>query len=94
MTTAQKRFSALLVALPMRFVLPIPDGTIDASERAMAAYLYAMQAGEVAAEPLTPKRITLMGTSRQRLTLTGTASQRMEITGTSGRRLTLRGTDV
>lgn len=38
--TAQKRASAMLVGLPFRAPLLVPDATIDDSDRAQVAYLY------------------------------------------------------
>ena len=38
--TAQKRASAMLVGLPFRGPLLVPDATIDDSDRAHVAYLY------------------------------------------------------
>lgn len=44
MNTATKRFAALLVTLPFRCVSPLPDGTIDASDRPITVYRYALAA--------------------------------------------------
>jgi len=38
--TANKRASAMLVGLPFRPNIFVPDGTIDDSDRAVVAYLY------------------------------------------------------
>ena len=38
--TAQKRASAMLVGLPFRPPLLVPDGTIDDGDRGQVAYLY------------------------------------------------------
>lgn len=46
MNTATKRFSALLVTLPFRLVLPIPDGAVDSTDRPIVPYQYALSGGQ------------------------------------------------
>ncbi len=41
MNTANKRASAIGIALAVRLVLPVPDGTIDQADRQQVAYSYA-----------------------------------------------------
>lgn len=40
MDTANKRASAILIGLPFRGMLPIPDASIDAGDRAQVAFMY------------------------------------------------------
>lgn len=40
MNTANKRFSVVNICLPFGRLLPIPDGTVAAADRASFAYAY------------------------------------------------------
>jgi hypothetical protein len=40
MDTASKRASAMLISLPFRPILPIPDGTVDSWDWPLLAHMY------------------------------------------------------
>lgn len=48
--TADKRAAAMLPLMPWRSKLPLPDSTIDASDRAQTAFMYVLAAGGTPAE--------------------------------------------
>lgn len=51
--TATKRATAVNVGSPWRSILPFPDGTIDAGDRAGAAFFYSgLAAGEPVADTI------------------------------------------
>jgi hypothetical protein len=50
MDTATRRYSAINVGSPWRGVLPLPDGSVDAADRPVVAFLYALEAAEAQPE--------------------------------------------
>ena len=40
MDTANKRASAIMVSLPFRGILPLPDASVDAWDRPTVAFMY------------------------------------------------------
>lgn len=64
--SATKRASAIHISQPWRSIYPVPDATIDAADRAHAAYLYS-KPGQGAP---SPGASTIMGRKlKLRLTL-------------------------
>jgi len=84
MNTPNRRASAIGIGLAIRLVLPVPDGTIEASDRQQVAYSYA---GIAAATPLvlpnqtraTAVRVRSASMASGVTVATPTGAQRVEV---------------